>query len=99
LKKFIKLDDRFSVGSDPYNIILKDKKKKFNRGYSFFPNLDMLIESLETRFENDAVLIGQLRVDDYSDHSTHTVNSIQLLKKEITLTIQKKLEKLKKDLK
>jgi len=77
---------------------LKDKKKKYNRGYSFYPNLDMLIDSLITRFENDAVLIGQLGVHDYSDHSTPTVNSIQLLKKEITLTIEKKLEKLKKDL-
>jgi hypothetical protein len=58
----------------------------------------MLISSLVTRFENDAVLIGQLGVYDYSANSTHTVNSIQLLKKEITLLIEKKLEKLKKDL-
>jgi len=58
----------------------------------------MLISSLVTRFENDAVLIGQLGVHDYSANSTHTVNSIQLLKKEITLLIEKKLEKLKKDL-
>jgi len=98
LSKFIKLDDRFSVGSDPYNIILKDKEKRFNRGYSYYPNLDLLVSSLVTRLENDAIEVGQSRGDGFLDHSNYIVNSIDRLKQEITVLIEQKLIKLKKDL-
>tara|TARA_R100000687_G_scaffold30079_1_gene24895 strand:+ start:655 stop:891 length:237 start_codon:yes stop_codon:yes gene_type:complete len=78
---------------------LKDKEKKFNRGYSYFPNLDRLTSSLVSRLENNAVAMGQLGGDDFLANSTHTVNAISLLKHEISLLIEKKLKQLKQDLK
>ena len=78
---------------------MKDTEKKFNRGYSYFPNLDQLTLSLVSRLENDAVAIGQAGGDDFLANSTHTVNAISLLKHEISLLIEKKLKQLKQDLK
>jgi len=54
---------------------------------------------LVSRLENDAVAMGQAGGDGFLADSTHTVNAISLLKHEISLLIEKKLEQLKQDLK
>jgi hypothetical protein len=95
---YIKLDDRFSIGTDPHNIILKDKKQTTNKGYSYHKNVHQVISKIFTQLENDAIVVGELDPNKYFDHSIDLCSSIGLLTHDISLLIEKKLKQLKKDL-
>jgi hypothetical protein len=97
-KNYIKLDDRFSISADTFNIILKDKERNTNNGYSFHSNVEQVLDHIIYTMEKEAVVVGQPTSSNKVLHVGSWYASITRLKQEITLTIEKKLKQLKKDL-
>lgn len=56
------------------------------------------MNEIVTKVERDTILVGELGVDDYRCDSSELFSSIDKLKQEITVLIEQKLIKLKKDL-
>jgi hypothetical protein len=56
------------------------------------------VNEIVTKVERDTILVGELGVDDYRCDSSELFSSIDKLKLEITVLIEQKLIKLKKDL-
>jgi len=98
LNKYIKLDDRFSIGVDSFNVILKDKNKHTNKGYTYHASLSQVVSEIFTKLEKDSIEVGESDLDKYLAHSSDLCSSIDALSKDISLLIEKKLKKLKKDL-
>jgi hypothetical protein len=98
LKKYIKIDDRFSLSADKFNIILKDNERFTNNGYSYHSNVNDVVNHITYAMEKDAVLVGQPISSNKDLRIGDLYLTLTRLKHDITLLIEKKLKKLKKDL-
>lgn len=96
MSKYLKIDDRFSVGVDKYNWILHDKEKGDNRGLSYYGKLEHMTLSIVNRLRKDAIARGEVDLSEYLPFKQHSSQSVKALCKEIDVLLEGKLRKLKK---
>ena len=99
MSKFIKIDDRFSITADKFNIILIDKERYTNNGYSYHRSVKDVVNHITYTVEKDVVVVGEPISTNKVSHITDLYLTLERLKHDITLKIKKKLSKIKKDLK
>ena len=87
------------MGADSFNIILKDKKRYTNKGYSYHSNITQVVKEIVTKLEIDSILVEGLDSKDYLAKSSELCSPISLLMNDIAFLLKDKLEKLKQDLK
>ena len=90
--KFIKINNRFSIGADPYNIILKDRERSTNRGYGFYSSAEKAIAGIFTKLEKEAIERGEVGLDINSDYSMAIQRSKELLTVSLTAYLEKELK-------
>ena len=95
---YIRLDDRFTIGVDTYNWILRDKEKGTNNGLSFFSNPNSMTKSIVDRLRKDAVLRCEVDLDAYRPFKVYSSDSVKALWREIDVMLERKLRKLKMEL-
>jgi len=96
--KCIKINDRFSISADQYNFILKDKDRHTKDQNSYYNSAEIMVKEICSRYEKDFVLRGEVGVGDYMLNNALIGHSMERLIRDITLSLRKKLEQLKKDL-
>ena len=99
MSKYIKIDSRFSISADKFNIILKDKQRYTNNGYSYHKSVKDVVDHITYTVEKDVVVVGEPISSHKVSHVTDLYLTLERLKHDITLKIKKKLSKIKKDLK
>lgn len=99
MSKFIKIDDRFSITADKFNIILIDKERYTNNGYSYHRSVKEVVDHITYTVEKDVVVVGEPISSHKVRHIGDLYPTLDKLKHDITQKIKKKLSKLKKDLK
>ena len=99
MSKYITIDDRFSITADKFNIILIDKERYTNNGYSYHKSVKDVVDHITYTVEKDVVLVGEPISTNKVSHVTNLYPTLDKLKHDITQKIKKKLSKIKKDLK
>lgn len=106
--KYIEIDERFSIGADPYNFILRDEEREHGRKNSYYSSIEKMVNSFVTRLLKSSLINltnrhknssvrGELGVDDYLLTSRLLSGRISVLVADITTSLKHKLEQLKKD--
>ena len=95
---YIKLDDRFTIGVDTYNWILRDKEKGRNDGYSFFAKPKGMTKYIVDMLRKEAILRGEVDLDAYRPFIPHSSDSVKALWREVDVMLEHKLRKLKMEL-
>ena len=95
---YIRLNDRFTIGVDTYNWILKDKTKGTNDVLSFFSNPNSMTKSIVDRLRKDAVLRGEVDLSPYLPFKVHSSDSVKALWQEMDVILEQKLKELKMEL-
>lgn len=96
---FIKINERFLIGVDTYNWILKDKDRGINNQNSYFSRPEKIAREIAWRYEKDAIARGEFDYSKYLCNNTLLHAQISKLLEEIGLIVKEKLEKLKTELK
>jgi len=96
---FIKINERFLIGVDTYNWILKDKDRGINNQNSYFSKPEKIAREIAWRYEKDAIARGELDYKKYLNNNTLLHAQISELLEDVGWLVKEKLEKLKSDLK
>jgi|14_taG_2_1085336.scaffolds.fasta_scaffold285005_1 hypothetical protein len=95
--KYTKLNDRFSIGADQFNFILRDEDRGHRCKDSFYSSAEKMLKEICIRYKQDCLLRGELRGNNYLFTNDKLRRSMKELLEDITMSLKHKLEQLKKD--
>ena len=95
---YIKLDDRFSIGADAYNWILKDNTRKTERQNGYYGTVEQLIKSLRDKYRKEALARATVGVDKEVRHIPLSHPSEGIIMAQINTYVYNKLAVIKQEI-
>lgn len=95
---YIKLDDRFSIGADAYNWIIKDHKRGISRQNSYFGNVEQSIRFVKDKYRKEALARASVGVGEEVPENTILQRSESIIMAQINTYVYDKLAVIKQEM-
>lgn len=95
---YIKINDRFSIGADAYNWILKDNTRKTERQNGYFATVEQLIKSLRDKYRKEALAMASVGVDQEVRHIPLSYPLESIIMAQINTYVYDKLAVIKQEM-